>query len=125
MSASNEAAVCRREIVNGDGAGTVWFVRLPDGYLLDCGYGYKADERAAEITRRFSQTVMEWQPIATAPKTSLARLVWCPERQNIYVVSWWDNGRDEPGASWVLFGGGGGTLMEAPTHWMPLPEPPK
>lgn len=56
MSTANEAAVCRREIVNGEGAGTVWFVRLPDGYLLDCGYGYKADERAAEIARRFNQS---------------------------------------------------------------------
>ena len=29
-----------------------------------------------------------WMPIAEAPRTSKSLLVWCPERQNIYVVSW-------------------------------------
>lgn len=58
----------------------------------------------------------EWQPIETAPKTSQSRLVWCPERQNIYCVSWH--------GEWLLFGGGISALNETPTHWMPLPPPP-
>lgn len=61
-----------------------------------------------------------WQPIETAPKTSKARLVWCPERQNTYIVSWSDT---PPG--WLFFGGGGRDLQEDATHWMPLPEPPE
>lgn len=65
-----------------------------------------------------------WQPMETSPKTSMARLVWCPDRQNIYVVGWWDNGMSHPGPAWCHFGGSGGTLVETPTHWMPLPEPP-
>jgi len=67
----------------------------------------------------------EWQPIETAPRTSQSRLVWCPERQNIYVVCWWDNKELSPGPGWIHFGSGGGSLTETPTHWMPLPEPPQ
>jgi hypothetical protein len=64
----------------------------------------------------------EWQPIETAPKTTHSILAWCPERQNTYVICWLQ-GLDEPGC-WAHFGGGH-MLDEAPTHWMPLPEPPK
>ncbi len=65
---------------------------------------------------------MTWQPIETAPKTSRAILVWCPERRNTYVVTWWSI--DESRTSWVHFGGTSGELYETPSHWMPLPEPP-
>lgn len=68
----------------------------------------------------------EWQPIETCPRTSKARLVWCPERQNTYIVSWWQSALDPAVMShWVHFGGGGSQLREHPTHWMPLPEPPQ
>ena len=62
----------------------------------------------------------EWQPIETSPKDSKARLVWCPLRKNIYVATW--DGRYD--GAWIFFGGGG-SLIEDPTHWMPLPPPPK
>jgi hypothetical protein len=55
-----------------------------------------------------------WRPIETATPDTKARLVWCPERQNIYAVSWH--------AGWMVFGGG--YLDEEPTHWKPLPPPP-
>ena len=60
-----------------------------------------------------------WQPIETAPRTTTARLVWCPERQNIHSVTWWAQENN-----WAIFGGGGRILMETPTHWRPLPDPP-
>lgn len=60
---------------------------------------------------------MKWQPIATAPKDSRARLVWCPERQNIYAATWLQ------GHGWQIFGGR--LLGEAPSHWMELPPPPR
>jgi hypothetical protein len=41
---------------------------------------------------------MKWQPIETAPKTTKARLVWCPEFENMYLVTW---DRD----AWIYFGG--------------------
>lgn len=61
----------------------------------------------------------EWQPIESAPKTTQSRLVWCPERQNVRLVFW--DGRYE--GEWRTCGGT--SLTETPTHWMPLPEPPK
>lgn len=66
----------------------------------------------------------EWQPIETARDTlrdSKSRLVWCPEHQNTYEVCWADE-KD----SWVVFGDyTSSRLNEQPTHWMPLPTPPK
>lgn len=59
-----------------------------------------------------------WRPIETAPQTSKSRLVWCPERQNIYIVSWRD------GEGWLHFGSLGRPLTEEPTDWRPLPDSP-
>jgi hypothetical protein len=59
-----------------------------------------------------------WQPIDSAPKDSHSRLVWCPERLNIYIVTWSHNGE------WVHFGSGGRPLTQEATHWAPLPVAP-
>jgi hypothetical protein len=59
-----------------------------------------------------------WQPIETAPKTSRARLVWCPENMCIYCVSWNDK------RGWIIFGGGWRDVIQGATHWRPLPPPP-
>jgi len=67
----------------------------------------------------------EWQPIETAPKSTHAILVWCPERMNTYVVSWWQSDRfQKTEHCWCHFGGLSGELCEVPSHWMPLPAPP-
>ena len=63
---------------------------------------------------------MDWFDIATARGTlrdSEARLVWCPERQNIYLVAW--HNRDH---CWCVVGGY--PLLEQPTHWARCPTPP-
>lgn len=68
---------------------------------------------------------MKWMPIETAPRDSTARLVWVPENKCIYCVSW---KRDEEypwSGRWVIFGGGWRDVIQRPTHWMPLPEPPQ
>lgn len=71
-----------------------------------------------------------WQPIETAPKTSHAIMVWCPEWCNTYEVTWnsifhlsdeWPE-RRKPG--WQHFGGDR-RLLEVPTHWRHLPMPPE
>ena len=67
-----------------------------------------------------SASVQGWQPIETAPKTSRGRLVWCPEIKCTFIVSWHDRT-----AEWLIFGGHGACLRYTPTHWMPLPDPPK
>ena len=70
----------------------------------------------AAIQELQAQLQSQWQPIETVPRDSRARLVWCPDRQNIYAVSY--QGR----RGWLIFGGG--VLTQEPTHWMPLPPPP-
>lgn len=65
-----------------------------------------------------------WQPIETAPFTSRAILVWCPERHNTYVVTWWGGSSSEEMPCWRHFGGHS-DLHEEPSHWMPLPKPPE
>jgi hypothetical protein len=60
-----------------------------------------------------------WQPIATAPQMHGSYLVWCPKRQNIYIVTW-----SEPDNSWRHFGPMSELLVEVPSHWMPLPPQP-
>lgn len=66
---------------------------------------------------------MEWQPIETAPKGEIT------DYRDQVVLVW---ARDEwmrvavfDANAWYLVEGQGGALMFDPTHWMPLPEPPK
>lgn len=47
--ASDKALVCRTEKVTDAGAGTIWYVLLADGYLLDCGSGPGGQKRAEEL----------------------------------------------------------------------------
>ena len=64
---------------------------------------------------------MEWQPIETAPIDGTEVLVFGPKQDGVYLAAYkygdwcvagpWDDGWTE--------------LLSPPTHWMPLPEPPK
>lgn len=74
---------------------------------------------------------MTWQPIETAPKDGTAILLcdeesgkWDNQQWSSCVVGWWDTD-DEP--EWRDNGdmGCNGQCEYEPTHWMPLPEPPK
>lgn len=67
----------------------------------------------------------EWQPIETAPKTGVVVILGHPGSAS-ETAAWYGDG-NVPGwysedswksqfNSWVAF---------PPTHWMPLPEPPK
>lgn len=69
----------------------------------------------------------EWQPIETAPKGTKVlvyspdRCANCPPEAGGAITAWhdgeyWCNGRLETGEIAVL--------KHAPTHWMPLPQPP-
>lgn len=70
----------------------------------------------------------DWKPIETAPKDK-AILVCC-DSGAVFAVRWGPLADDE----WVILGGSDmdyrdqqGRLMRkrVPTHWMPLPDPPK
>ncbi len=72
----------------------------------------------------------EWQPIETAPRDGSDVLVFggtysseCISCEfygvafNAVAIAWWD----ERSKTW----NGGDLVTHNPTHWMPLPEPPK
>ena len=66
---------------------------------------------------------MEWQPIETAPKNE-TRILVCATLRGASLgsgrdvaIAWWDAHYE----IWVT----GFQNNPEPTHWMPLPEPPK
>jgi hypothetical protein len=75
-----------------------------------------------------------WRPISSAPKKAVEVLVLVPTREGLprayRMVAHWasDTSGDEqpPFQGWFYWTGHGfaQTPME-PTHWMPLPAPPK
>lgn len=67
---------------------------------------------------------MEWQPIETAPKNTLV-LIW-DGRIMCVAERWTYNGGKA--WNWSAVGASGYECeddFESPTHWMPLPEPPR
>ncbi len=67
---------------------------------------------------------MTWQPIETAPKDGTFVLVYLAETyahttQQICVAVWDDDLED-----WMTDQLDGGWDFVAPSHWMPLPQPP-
>ena len=68
---------------------------------------------------------MDWQPIETAPKDGTKVLVW--SNSNVWNepdVAYW--GRSNP-LNQPAWAGGHCRVshIDQPTHWMPLPPPPK
>lgn len=83
---------------------------------------------------------MKWQPIETAPKDGTHILVYAQDDYSVPFVSWWGCDRYEKGEIPSLLGCGdvdierhwcvsgcedGDSTICEPTHWMPLPGPPK
>ena len=80
----------------------------------------------------------DWQPIETAPKdgsaflaygvhdheghTAAGRITW-DIGDHWWAIILWDTWRPNLGKRWV-FSKDGFATWSAPTHWMPLPEPP-
>ena len=74
---------------------------------------------------------MEWQPIETAPKDRIVLLYrptahdwgkvtpgkWDAQPHHKKPAPYWD--------MWIKIGGKYESRLWEPTHWMPLPEPPK
>jgi len=80
-------------------------------------------ERIKELEKRLGED--EWQDISSAPKTSKAIMVYCADRQNIYIVSWGKHGGFTGIQGWKIFGSNWDLSYEEPTHWKPLPSPPR
>lgn len=78
---------------------------------------------------------MNWQPIETAPKDGSSILLWGTWAGEIHGIAKhpcvdigrWDGGNsDFPGEEWwTLDTGDCYTCWMKPTHWAPIPVPPK
>lgn len=73
------------------------------------------------------ELTMQWEPIESAPKDGTRILVYCKEWRQTYAVLWKKTlkfGGEEGPEDWCLdYQGAIG--ITAPTHWMPIIEPPK
>jgi hypothetical protein len=56
---AGRAELCRMEKINDAGAGMVYYVKLPDGYLIDCGSSRGSSERAEAIVGLVN-ALMRW-----------------------------------------------------------------
>ena len=83
----------------------------------------RADIHEAKIKELEAQ--LEWQPIETAPKDGT--VILCNERGWVYTAFWGMKTPDEyyynqrsKTPQWLSH-----NFPQEPTHWMPLPNPPK
>ena len=68
----------------------------------------------------------EWQPIETAPRDGKPILGWCKWEEAAAVVYWHAAYRgSERWWNLLVCGSHAEDGEWTPTHWMPLPEPPK
>ena len=74
---------------------------------------------------------MEWKPIETAPKDGFPYLFFYPNAIGMrrYSSRYWATGEWRHGGKTITEGWSDEwrqlRLEDDPTHWMPLPEPPK
>lgn len=70
------------------------------------------------------ERIIEWQPIETAPKDGTEIIVFMPDAYNqIEIVAFSSDGAS--GEAWCSARCVDGLEAGIPTHWMPLPSPPK
>lgn len=76
----------------------------------------KRQPLAWEAAKKLLTTSDGWQPIETAPKDGTRVLTFRVKFREAMAVAWFDGEEWRPvhGSAWP-----------DPTHWMPLPEPPK
>lgn len=75
------------------------------------------DEYAEQLAA--IQSTTQWRPIETAPKDGTRIIVGC--KDVVWCDAGWQNMKRVPDR-WESFIG---PVPFQPTHWMPLPEPPK
>lgn len=71
----------------------------------------------------------DWQPIDTAPKDGSWVLLWLPSPRSYLVKARWLDSEEYVDDIWHEWQQQGGDrvrcILPGPTHWMPLPKPPK
>ena len=68
---------------------------------------------------------MTWKTIETAPFLEPLLIAWCPARIGAMGVDVATQVRHPDGIVWSSADGMEWDGDETPTHWMPLPEPPR
>lgn len=90
-------------------------------------------DKMMQLERELNATIIKWQPIETAPRNGLSIII--RSSGNRLAIARWEEMRFV-GTGWMVFvpcngGWGNGTdtfiylKEDQPTHWMPLPKPPK
>ena len=68
---------------------------------------------------------MQWQPIETAPKDGTFIITYLPPRfvdeAGLTMIQRWKGTK----LQWITAGAPNRARLWQPTHWMPLPSPPK
>jgi hypothetical protein len=105
--------------VNGDGCegGIAWATIRAELLRLA-----RAEAELAALKAR-----MQWQPIETAPRDGSSVIIGCAGKgsgEGVYATEPGWKGWPEPGWYWVGEDADLARPIE-PTHWMPLPPPPK
>lgn len=59
---SDRALVCKQEHHSDAGGATIWYVLLKDAHLLDCGFGFKAEERAKGVAAAINAATPTGEP---------------------------------------------------------------
>lgn len=71
----------------------------------------------------------EWQPIESAPKDGTYIIVWPPTYEGVASCAKWDEQKHhkKPKPHWRRLDATHvwQSRIRTPTHWQPLPEPPK
>lgn len=64
---------------------------------------------------------MEWQPIETAPKNGRDLILWFPKIKRVQACAW----KSPNGYYAAAWSADGQWIPYEPTHWMPMPDPPR
>lgn len=103
-----------------------------DEALMSC-LGFTHDDVVEWVTQAITAYEAArgdgWQPIELARKTlpdTNPRLVWCPDRENVYMVSWgaYSSWGAQARYGWILWGSSA-PLEEKPTKFCLVPTPPQ
>lgn len=84
----------------------------------------RAEQAEAEV-KRLQKT--DWQPIETAPKDGVGNWILIATSNRV-TPAYWDCWAILDKPTWVTYSYRGERVaaeMDNPTHWMPLPAPPK
>ena len=88
---------------------------------MECGGRLESGDEGEESGRHWNTRASQWKPIDTAPKDGTKFLIWWPTWNNTAEIGYYSTRRNRFECNKVMYY----QDSDLPTHWMPLPEPPK